>query len=495
LKRSERNARWIERHLRIPDGKFTSSQFKVTAEQRKWLEMIYDSPTRTFILSMGRKNGKTAFASALVLLHLAGPEAVANGQLFSSAESRDQAALVFRYAASMVRMSVDLAKYVTIRDTAKQLHCPQLGTLYRALSAEAPTAFGLSPAFVVHDELGQVRGPRSPLYEALETAGAAQEHPLSVVISTQSPNDADLLSGLIDDAKSGKDARTKVALYTAPLRDDPFSDATIRKANPHFDVFMNKDVVRQQAQAAMRLPARESSYRNLILNQRVESFSPFIAPAIWIENGAPPTFDRKKKLYGGLDLSAVNDLCALVWVTEDGDVYPTFWLPGEGLVEKARSDRVPYDVWARDGLLLTTPGRSVEYEYVANYLKTFFRENTVQALAFDRWNMRFLRPWLDKAGFTAGELERFKEFGQGFVSMSPALRAVEERLLAKRYRHGNHPVLTMCASNAVVVTDPAGNRKLDKSKARGRIDGLVALAMAQGVIPDKPPPQYRMMIL
>jgi phage terminase large subunit-like protein len=75
-----------------------------------------------------------------------------------------------------------------------------LGTLYRALSAEASTAYGLSPVFIVHDELGQVKGPKSELYEALETACAAQENPLSIVISTQAPTDADLLSVLIDDA-------------------------------------------------------------------------------------------------------------------------------------------------------------------------------------------------------------------------------------------------------------------------------------------------------
>ena len=176
---------------------------KLTAHQREWLEAIYDSPTRMLILSMGRKNGKTAFSAFLLLLHLCGPEAKPNSQLFSAAQSRDQAAILFALAAKMVRMSPDLREYVVVRDTAKQLACPELGTLYRALSADASTAYGLSPVFVVHDELGQVKGPRSELYEALETAAAAQDEPLSIVISTQAPTDADLLSLLIDDALAG----------------------------------------------------------------------------------------------------------------------------------------------------------------------------------------------------------------------------------------------------------------------------------------------------
>jgi len=98
--------------------------------------------------------------------------------------------------------------------------------------------------------------------------------------------------------------------------------------------------------------------------------------------------------------------------------------------------------------------------------------------------MRFLKPWLEKVGFTDAELERFVEFGQGFVSMSPALRELESRLLQKQLRHGNHPLLTMCAANAVAVSDPAGNRKFAKNKTSGRIDGMVALAMAVGSMPS-----------
>src|SRR5262249_34053439 len=155
----------------------------------------------------------TSFAAFLLLLHLCGPEARHNSQLYSAAQSRDQAAILFSLAAKIVRMSPDLVQYVTIRDTAKHLLCHELGTHYRALSAEASTAYGLSPAFTVHDELGQVVGPKSELFEALETAAGAQEEPLSIIISTQAPNDADLLSVLIDDALAGNDSRVKVRLY------------------------------------------------------------------------------------------------------------------------------------------------------------------------------------------------------------------------------------------------------------------------------------------
>ncbi|WP_241059101.1 terminase large subunit [Achromobacter xylosoxidans] len=485
LSRGERNIAWIEATCRIPEGRFVGKAVKLTKAQKGWIRAIYDTPTRMFILSMARKNAKTATAAFLLLLHTCGPEARPNSQLYSAAQSREQAAILFALAAKVVRMSPQLSEYVVIRDTAKQLFCPELGTLYRALSAEASTAYGLSPVFTVHDELGQVKGPRSELYEALETASAAQEAPLSIIISTQAPTDADLLSLLIDDARTGADPRNKVVLHSAPLGADPFSEETIRLANPHYDEFMNKEEVRRQAADAKRMPSREASYRNLILNQRVEASNPFISRTVWEENGTPPESLEGKTVYGGLDLSSVSDLTALVLVSEDGDVESTFWLPSEGLAEKARNDRVPYDVWEDEDLLQTTPGRAIEYEYIAHYLRDVFDRYEIRALAFDRYNMRFLKPWLERAGFTEEELERFVEFGQGFVSMSPAIRELEARLLAKKLRHGKHPVLTMCAANAVAVSDPAGNRKFTKSKTSGRIDGMVALAMAVGVMPNE----------
>jgi phage terminase large subunit-like protein len=419
LTRGARNIAWIEEHVRIPEGKMVGQPVKLTTKQKRWVKRIYDSPTRTFILSMARKNAKTALASFLLLLHLCGPEARANSQLYSAAQSRDQAAILFALAAKVVRMSPDLSAVVTIRDTAKQLFCPELGTLYRALSADASTAYGLSPVFIVHDELGQVKGARSELYEALETASAAQESPLSLVISTQAPTDSDLLSLLIDDGLTGADPRIKVELCTAPLDIDPFSEKAIRAANPHFDDFMNQEEVFRQASDAKRMPSREASYRNLILNQRVEARNPFVSRAIWQENGGEPTDITGEDVYGGLDLSSVHDLTALVLATAAGDVHPTFWLPGEGLAEKSRADRVPYDLWAEQGHLQTTPGRAIEYEFIAEHLRGVFDRCNVRAVAFDRWGMRHLKPWLIKAGFTEEELERFIDFGQGFPEHVP----------------------------------------------------------------------------
>src|SRR5262245_2741601 len=278
LTRSARNIWWIEEYCRIPEGRDVAKPVKLRDWQKAEIERIYGNPagTRRAIISFGRKNAKTTLAAFLLLLHLVGPEMVPNSQLFSAAQSRDQAAVIFALAAKIVRMSPDLNAVVSIRESHKQLYVPELGTLYRALSAEVATAYGLSPVFIVHDELGQVKGPRSELYDALETAVGAQANPLSVVISTQARTDGDLLSLLIDDALAANDPRVVVSLYTAPLDDNPFEIETIRKANPALGDFLNEREVLAMAADSKRMPAREAEFRNLILNQRVDRAAPFI---------------------------------------------------------------------------------------------------------------------------------------------------------------------------------------------------------------------------
>ncbi len=491
LTRAARNIEWIEEHCFIPEGKDVGKPVRLREWQKAELRRIYDNPhgTRQAIISFPRKNGKTALISFLLLLHLCGPESKPNSQLYSAAQSKEQAAIVYKLAAKIVRQSPTISQYVIPRDTIKELACPERGTLYAALSAEKSTAHGKSPIFAVHDELGQVKGPVSELFEAVETGMGAHEEPLSIVISTQAPTDDDLLSRLIDDAQSGRDPKTVVSIYSAPDTADPFSEETLKAANPAWGDFLNADEVLRTMEQAKALPSQEPAYRNLHLNQRVDMNSPFITRTVWETCGATPKPLVGLPVYAGLDLSETRDLTAFVALGLEDDVahcHPTFWLPAAGLREKARADRTPYDMWAESGALKTCPGATVDYSFVAAFLADFLRGHEVQKIGFDRWNFRHLRPWLLKAGISEDVIERvFVEVGQGFQSMSPALRDLETMILNGRLQHGKHPVLSMCAANATVQMDPAGNRKLSKVKSHGRIDGMVALAMAAAVTPEE----------
>ena len=498
--RGEKVIAFIEKYCMTPEGKHIGKPMVLEAFQKKWIMAVYSNPARTHtgVLSIARKNGKTALIAAILLAHLVGPEAVLNSQIVSGAMSKEQAAVVFELAVKMVELSPALAPLVKPFPSGKRLLGLRKNVLYRALAAEGKTAHGLSPILAIIDEMGQVEGPTNKFIAAIETAQGAYDNPLTLIISTQAPTDLDMLSQIIDaqlDPLNTPDPRVVVHVYTAPMErlnvatgkmeTVPLDDEEgQRAANPAMGVFRSEEDVRRQCEKAMRIPSFEPEYRNLILNQRVEAVAPFVPRSVWESNGAEPTPRQRARAWGGLDLAEVNDLTAAVVVTDDGSVVPTFWLPKEGLAAKAKADKVPYDLWEKSGHLKTTPGKAVEYEFVAFELRKMFDFYDIQAFGFDRYNMKHMKPWLVKAGFSQAELDLFVEVGQGSASMTPALRELEVKLLNSKLKHGNHPVLNMCAANAKVVGD-SGARKFDKRTARGRIDGMVALADAVAVMPQE----------
>ena len=487
LTRGERVCAFIQSYCVVPEGAHVGKPLKLEPFQKRFLRDVYDNRagTRRAILSIARKNGKSGLIAGILLAHLVGPEAKRNSQIVSGAMSRDQASLVFALAAKMVQLSERLSKIVKIVPSGKRLVGLPLNVEYRALSADGTTAHGLSPILAILDEVGQVRGPRSDFIDAITTSQGAHAEPLLIAISTQAPTDADLLSLWIDDAQLSKDAQTVCQLHAAPVECDLLDAKAWKLANPAMGKFRDTEDVRRQAEEADRMPSAESKFRNLILNQRVEARSPFVSKNVWMACGGEAEPWHGQRVFAGLDLSATTDLTALVamWADETGawHTHSYFWTPEQGLTDRAKRDRVPYDVWASQGHLLTTPGATVDYDFVAAFVLEMAGECDL-TLAFDRWRMGTFRQSLARMGASDEfSTERMKEFGQGFASISPALDLLEADMLNARIRHGGHPVLTMCAANAVVIQDAAGNRKLDKSKSTGRIDGMVALTMARGV--------------
>lgn len=481
MTRAARIIEFIERYCVTPEGAHVGQPLVLAEFQKQFLRDVYDNPagTRRALLSVSRKNGKSGLVAGLLLAHLVGPEAKQNAQIVSGAMSRDQAALVFNLACKMVQQSPKLSPLVRIVPSGKRLIGLPMNVEFRALAADGKTAHGLSPVLAILDEIGQVRGPQSDFIDAITTSQGAHENPLLIAISTQAASDADLFSTWIDDARASADPRIVCHVYEAPAGCELLDTEAWRAANPALGLFRSEDDLREQLSQAQRMPSAENSARQLLLNQRVSTDAPFISPDVWKANCANlRSFDGP--VFAGLDLSARTDLTALVIVGQVDDVWHVqahFWTPEQGLADRARRDRAPYDVWHRQGFLRTTPGATVDYEHVAADMLEILADMDVQAIAYDRWRIDLMRKELDKLGADLPLIE----WGQGYKDMAPALDALEAELLNGRIAHGGHPVLTMCAANAVVTKDPTGARKLDKAKATGRIDGMQALAMAMGV--------------
>jgi phage terminase large subunit-like protein len=465
----------------VPEGKHVGKPIVLDPFQKKFILEIYDNPvnTRRAYLSIARKNGKTGLIAGIVLAHLVGPEAQQNSQIISGARSRDQAAQVYNYASKMVMLSTELSAVVRIVPSGKKLVGLPLNVEYKALSAEAKTAHGLSPIVAILDEVGQVRGPQDDFIDAITTAQGAHEAPLLMAISTQAADDADLFSVWLDDAAGSHDPKIVCHLYAAPAEADLLDKEAWKAANPAMGTFRSLEDLEEQAKQAVRMPSSENTFRNLCLNQRVSTVAPFISSGVWKDCGGALLEFGEAEVFAGLDLSARTDLTALIITGKINGVWhtkPYFWTPEKGLIDRSKRDRQPYDMWVRQGYMQTTPGATVDYEYVAHDIAAIFGNLNVKSIAYDRWRIDLMRKEFERIDVHLPLIE----FGQGYKDMSGALDALESELLNKRVAHNNHPVLTMCAANAVVSKDPSGNRKLDKAKATGRIDGLVAMAMAFG---------------
>lgn len=481
MTRAERIIRFIETYLRTPEGAHVGEPIRLAPFQQDFIRAVYDNPagTRRAILSMGRKGGKTSLIACLLLASLVGPEARLNAQLVSGAMSRDQSALVFRLACQMIQQSPRLSGLVRIVPSSKRLVGLPLNTEYRALAADGKTAMGISPVLIIGDEWGQVRGSQSDFIDSLTTAQGAHADPLQIIISTQAATDVDWLSVQIDDAMRSKDPRIVCNLYTAPEGCDLMDESAWKAANPALGLFRSEDDLKEQMTQAKRMPSMENSARNLLLNQRVSTDAPFVSPDVW-KSCAGPVLPFDGPVFGGLDLSMRTDLTAFVLIGRINGVWHVqthVWTPEKGLLDRERKDRSPYTLWERQGFLKTTPGRTVDYAFVAADIARITAGLNVQGIAYDRWRIDLLRQEFEKIGIDLPLVE----WGQGFKDMAPALDALEAELLNGRVAHGGHPVLAMAAANATTTRDPTGARKLDKNRATGRIDPLQAMAQAFGL--------------
>lgn len=487
LTRGERVIAFIERYCIVSEGDLIGKPIRLEAFQKKFFTDVYDNPvgTRRGYLSIARKNSKTATIACLLLAHICGPEAVQNSRIISGAMSRDQAAEVYNYASKMIQLSPDLTRVTRIIPSSKKIVGLVRNVEYQAASADGKTAHGKSPIIAILDEVGQIRGPQSDFVDAIVTAQGAYENAMLFAISTQAPNDNDLFSIWLDDAKESKDPRIVSHVYEAPNECELLDRTGWYAANPALGIFRSLKDVEEQADRAARMPSFEPTFRNLVLNQRVEMSAPFISKGVWLLNSmeADDAVFYERPVYVGLDLSAKNDLTAMVMIAHDDTrwhVKPIFWTPEKGLRDRSKRDRAPYDIWADQGFIRALPGASIDYEHVAVEIADALEGVQVACMAFDRWRFDLLKKEFDKLGLEYP----LHPFGQGFKDMAPAIDSLETLLLNEQMAHSAHPVLTMCMANAKIEQDAAGNRKLNKQKATGRIDGAVALAMAVGVTPQ-----------
>jgi phage terminase large subunit-like protein len=405
-------------------------------------------------------------------------------EVYSCASDRQQAAIVFDVAADMVAQSPALSKRIKVIPSTKRMVYAPTGSIYQVLSSEVATKHGLNVSGCIFDELHTQ--PTRKLYDVMtQGSGDARKQPLWFFLTTAGTDRNSICwevhqkaLDLIEGRK--RDPRFYPVVYGLPDEEDWQDEANWYKANPSLGHTIDIEKVRDAYRKALESPADENTFRQLRLNQWVKQSVRWMPMERWDECGAAfdPSILDGRPCYAGLDLASTSDLTTIVLVfppiDEDEPYYvlPFFWLPDETLDLRVRRDHVMYDVWEKQGFIMTTEGNVVHYAAIQKFINDLGERYNIREIAFDRWGATMMVQALEDDGFT------MIPFGQGFRDMSPPTKELMRLVLERKIAHGGHPVLRWNMDNAFVRTDPAGNQKIDKEKSTEKVDGAVALVMA-----------------
>jgi phage terminase large subunit-like protein len=417
--------------------------------------------------------------AAGVALLLAFFDGEARAEVYIAATKREQAKIVFDECRAMVKQTRGLRTRITV--AVGSLFSPSTGNKLVPLGADADTTDGLNISGAIVDEL-HAHKTRS-MVDVLDTGTGARLNPHIFEITTAGSDRLSvcyehhryaeqILSGVFADD-------TWFVFVTGMDPGDAWTDeASWAKANPNLGISVGLEDLRAKCEKAQRVPADQNAFRRLHLNEWTEQEDRWLDMAAWRACGDPVDVAalEGRECFAGMDLSSTADLTAYVLVFGGDDgivrVVPRFFLPEARVAARAeRRDLAPLDSWVREGYLVATPGNVVDYDLVRAQLVADAARFNIREVALDPWNATHLATQLASDGFTCVETR------QGFATLSAPTKHLETLVLSRKIAHGQHPVLGWCASNVAVETDPAGNIKPSKKRARDRIDGIVALVM------------------
>jgi len=495
--------RFINR-LKHTKGAFARETFKLRPWQRAIVKALFQKRAdglrqyRTCLLMLPRKNGKTELAAAIALYGLLA-DGETGAEVYSAASDRDQAGLVFGVAAQMVRNDPALDAACYIVESQKRIVHRSSGSFYRAISAEAYSKHGFNASMVIYDELHAA--PDRDLFDVLSTSMGARRQPLLLAISTAGYDRHSILWELYQHAKNvavtpSLDPAFLSLIYEAPADADWTNPAVWAACNPALGDFRSLEEMQTQCARAVEIPAQENIFRRLYLNQWTEQAARWLSLPAWDACLTAPPNLAGRRCYIGLDLSTTTDLTAIVAVfpDDDGDGFDVLarcFVPAERIHERARRDHVPYDEWARRGLLTATPGSVVDYEEIRRTLNAWAALYAVQMIGVDPWNATDLVTRLGHDGFKIAAIR------QGW-SMTAPTKSLERSVLSGRLRHAGDPILRWCVGNVSVEADKIGNLRPSKTTSTERIDAVVALIMAVDLLDrhqSTPAPAYGMVVV
>lgn len=487
--KADRAVKFIE-NLCHTKGKWAGKRFWMLPWQEQLIRDIFGivkpdgyRQFRTAFVEICKKVGKSELAAA-VALYLLYADNEPSAEVYGAAADRQQASIVFDVARQMVEMSPALLKRSKLMTATKRIVNYGNSGYYQVLSAEVGGKHGFSVSGLVFDEIHTQ--PNRQLYDVLTKGSSdARQNPLHFIITTAGTDRHSIAYELHTkavDILEGRRVDPTFYPVVYGLKDDEDweDEANWYKVNPSLGYTVDIERLRDAYREAKQNPADEVTFKWLRLNMWVSSTVAWIPDAIFMKGNEEIDLAalEGRDCYGGLDLSSTGDITALVLMFPPRDedekyiLLPFFWVPEETIPQRVKAASVPYDIWERQGYLLSTEGNVIHYDFIEKFINDLAEKYHIVEIAVDRWNATQMIQNLEGDGFT------MVPFGQGFASMSGPTKDFYRLLMEGQIIHGGHPVLRWMAGNVVVDTDPAGNIKVTKAKSKEKIDGIVAAIMA-----------------
>ncbi len=487
--KADRAVKFIE-NLCHTKGKWAGKRFWLLPWQEQLTRDIFGivkpdgyRQFRTAFVEICKKVGKSELAAA-VALYLLYADNEPSAEVYGAAADRQQASIVFDVARQMVEMSPALLKRSKLMTATKRIVNYGNSGYYQVLSAEVGGKHGFSVSGLVFDEIHTQ--PNRQLYDVLTKGSSdARQNPLHFIITTAGTDRHSIAYELHTkavDILEGRRVDPTFYPVVYGLKDDEDweDEANWYKVNPSLEYTVDIERLRDAYREAKQNPADEVTFKWLRLNMWVSSTVAWIPDAIFMKGNEEIDLAalEGRDCYGGLDLSSTGDITALVLMFPPRDedekyiLLPFFWVPEETIPQRVKAASVPYDIWERQGFLLSTEGNVIHYDFIEKFINDLAEKYHIVEIAVDRWNATQMIQNLEGDGFT------MVPFGQGFASMSGPTKDFYRLLMEGQIIHGGHPVLRWMAGNVVVDTDPAGNIKVTKAKSKEKIDGIVAAIMA-----------------
>lgn len=488
-KKADRAVTFIE-NLCHTKGKWAGTPFWLLPWQEQLIRDIFgivkpdgNRQFRTAFVEICKKVGKSELAAAIAL-YLLYADNEPSAEVYGAAADRQHASIVFDVAKQMVEMSPALMKRSKLMGVTKRIVNYGNAGYYQVLSAEVGGKHGFSVSGLVFDEIHTQ--PNRQLYDVLTKGSSdARQNPLHFIITTAG-NDRhsiayELHTKAVDILEGRRvDPTFYPVVYGLKDDEDWEDEANWYKVNPSLGYTVDVERLRDAYREAKQNPADEITFKWLRCNMWVSSTVAWIPDAIYMRGNEPIDMAslEGRDCYAGLDLSSTGDITALVLIFPPRDedekfvLLPYFWIPEETIPRRVKANSVPYDIWEKQGYIMSTEGNVIHYDFIEKFIMDLSEKYHILEIAVDRWNATHVIQNLEDNGLT------MVPFGQGFASMSAPTKEFYRLLMEGKIIHGGHPVMRWMAGNVVVDTDPAGNIKVTKAKSKEKIDGIVAAIMA-----------------